>query len=90
MACRNPLPDLTQAEENSVVQYNWVVIFTWDVDEENPFEVYQRNSFSNGEIPNEWYSKRLGPTCRHQKLKLTGIRGDLFSVFCKIQAGILP
>ena len=71
----------------SELEYNWAVIFSWDVDDENPFEIYQKNAFSKNEIPDQWYTRKLNPTCRHQKLKLTGLRGNLFSVFCKIQAG---
>ena len=73
-------------DQYSEVEYNWIVVFSWDVDNESPFEIYQKNAFSSNEIPEQWYTKKLTPTCRHQKLKLSGLRGDLFSVFCKIQA----
>ena len=73
--------------KTSVVDYKWVITFNWDLDEENPFEIYQRNSFSAKEIPNDWYHKALNDTCRHQKLQLTGLRGQHYSVFCKIEKG---
>ena len=69
----------------SEVTYHHVVLFSWDLNEEKPFEVYPRNAFSSNEIPEDWYLKELSPTCRQQKLKLSGLRGDFYSVFCKIE-----
>ena len=78
---------LTQLKETkcSDVTYHHVIIFSWDPNEEAPFEVYQRNSFSSNEIPDEWYENVLSAEFRHQKLKLSGLRGNQYSVFCKIE-----
>ena len=81
-----PHSQLTTTKSSDVV-YNWAVIFSWDLDAEKPFEIYQRNAFTPNEIPDQWYTKCLSPTCRHQKLQLAGLRGDKFSLFCKIEKG---
>ena len=87
MAEKNNLPILTQlsATKCSEVIYHHVVLYSWDVDEELPFEIYPRNSFSSNEIPDEWYTNVLSDTLRHQKQELSGLRGKHYSVFCKIE-----
>ena len=91
MSGKKKTPILTQLNPsgNSVTEYHHVILFNWDPNVENPFEVYQRNSFSSSEIPEAWYTKVLSPTCRHQKLKLAGLRGPSYSVFCKIEKGMV-
>ena len=83
------VPILTQLSsvKNSDVNYHHVIIFSWDPNDENPFEIYQRNSFSSNEIPDDWYDSVLSSENRHQKLKLSGLRGHQYSVFCKIEKG---
>ena len=80
-------PILTQLSPNnsSELVYHHLVLFSWDLDEEMPFEIYPRHAFSNNEIPDEWYTNVLSEEFRHQKLKLSGLRGQQYSVFCKIQ-----
>ena len=82
-------PPLTQDTEHgtSTTDYNWLITFNWQNNAKKSFELYQRTCFSGREVPTIWYTKVLSKDCRLKKLKLSGLSGDFYSVFCKIATG---
>lgn len=68
--------------------YLWIVLFNWDVDAENPFEVHELSDFNESDIRKEWISKNLGLKSRTNKLRnLSLFPGGIVSLFCKIEKG---
>ena len=84
-------PSNTQESESSQsnVEFNWIITFDWRESSKNPFEVFQRSCFSGREIPVVWYTKVLSKARRLKKLKLSGLPGPFYTVFCKVELGKL-
>ena len=84
---KKSVPPATQEGQFSEMDYNWIIVFSWDENDEEPFEVFQRSCFSNREVPSILYTKILTPECRVKKVKLSGLKGLHYSLFCKIEIG---
>ena len=82
MACANP--DL---KKRSFFNYHRVLLFNYNVQCKLPFSSYNRNMFSDEEIPRSWYTGPLTPTNRRRILCLDTLGGGRFSVFGKIELG---
>lgn len=65
--------------------YLWVILFDWDEDVEQPFDVYQIATFSNSDLRDEWISGELDENSRLKKLKFASIRGKTMSLFAKVE-----
>ena len=74
-------------KKKSVFNYHRVLLFNYDVQAKNPFCSYNRNMFSDEDIPKSWFNGPLTPTHRKKVLSLPPLGGGHFSVFCKIEIG---
>lgn len=69
-------------------RYLWVVLFSWDVDSEQPFQVHKLSIFNDSDIREECISKNLGNKSRISTLtNLSPFPGGTFSLFSKIAMG---
>ena len=82
---------LPQSQSSNVtysdVNYFWVVVFDWSLNQPNPFQVVVKEVIGEDEIPLSWYKKKLTPTRRHQKRTLKAFKNKKVSIFCKIEKG---
>lgn len=68
--------------------YNWCVLFNWDVSLKHPFQSYVLNMFLTTEIKPPWISGNLGEKSRVKKLtSLSKLPGKTMSLFGKIPKG---
>lgn len=70
----------------SDVQYHWVVLFQFDIENNEPFSLFVRNTFSENEIPESWYRFRLEDDLRLLKRYFRTLNGE-YAVFCKVEKG---
>ena len=75
-------------KKRSVFTYHRVLLFNYDVQCKFPFSSYNRNMFSEEEIPKEWFTGPLKPADRKKVLSLHPLGGGRFSVFAKIEIGV--
>ena len=76
--------DLTK---KSIFTYHRVILFNHDVQCRKPFASYNRNMFSDEDIPSSWFTGPLTPTNRKKVLSLGPLGGGRFSVYGKIEIG---
>ena len=81
----SPSPISNSLPQNLVYEYLWVVLFLWDVDVEEPFNIYQLALFSPDELQDGWISGDLDEMSRTKKLKFAAIKGKQFSLFAKVE-----
>lgn len=80
--------DPSNKKKKKEVSYFWVILFVWDVDEENPFSMHKISSFTKDDINPDWIQMNLGVQSRIKKLtNLSPFPGRTFSLFGKIEAG---
>ena len=72
-------------KKRSVFTYHRVLLFNYNVQCKNPFASYNKNMFSEEEIPQSWFTGPLTPSNRRKKLSLSSLGGGRFSVFAKIE-----
>ena len=78
---------LLDPKNRSIFTYNRVILFNYDVQAKKPFCSYNRNIFSEKEIPTTWFSGPLTPAHRKKVISLSSLGGGRFSVYGKIEAG---
>ena len=81
-----PVFPMTQA--SSSTRYLWVVIFVWQLNEEFPFSVVPLHIFENTNFPMHYITGPLNDSNRFAKLHLQKMVGNMYSIFCKIEAGV--
>lgn len=79
----------TDTKKRSVFIYHRVLLFNYDVQCKRPFVSYNRNIFSENEIPSTWFTGPLTPANRRKILPLPPLGGGRFSVFAKIEIGLI-
>lgn len=71
-----------------IYNYQWVILFSWDVDQESPFGFHPLTMFNDSDIKPNWIQKHLGIASRIIQLKkLSPFPGQIFSLFGKIEKG---
>ena len=75
--------------KKSIFTYHRVLLFNYDVQCRTPFNSYNRNMFSEEDIPKCWFTGPLTPANRKKVLSLGPLGGGRFSVFGKIEIGML-
>ena len=81
--------NLTQTTIGSTsdIEYFWVAIFKWEVNNPNPFQVVVRDVFGEDEIPISWFTMKLTTGKRHKKKCYKSFKCKEISIFCKLQKG---
>ena len=79
---------LLELKRKSHFTYHRVLLFNYDVQCKQPFSSYNRNMFSEDDIPRSWFTGPLSPTSRSKVLSLAPLGGGRFSVFGKIEIGM--
>ena len=74
-------------KKKSIFVYHRVLLFNYDVQCKFPFASYNRNMFSEEDIPPSWFTGPLSPTNRKKILPMPSLGGGRFSVFGKIEIG---
>ena len=75
----------------SRLEYFWVIIFQWDLDVVNPFQMYVKQVLKDAGFPNSWLEGGLNDNCRKMKLKLKlkSQEAEKYSLYCKLEKGNL-
>lgn len=74
-------------KKKSIFNYHRVILFNYDVQCRLPFSSYNRNLFSDEDIPKSWFTGPLTPANRNKILSLPPLGGGRFSVYGKIEIG---
>lgn len=70
-------------------KYQWVILFHWNVDEENPFFMLKLSNFKDTDIKPEWIKRNLSVDSRIKQLKnLSPFPGGTYSLFAKVEEGV--
>lgn len=68
-------------------EYNKLVLFNHKPGSTEPFEIFNRDNFTDSEIRPEWYRFQMTPKSRIKKLiALKTYPQEVWSVFAKIQS----
>ena len=84
----------TQMSVNNVptptsrLEYWWFILFQWEINLEQPFQIIVKHVFKDRGIPASWYNGCLSDNCRRLKLCLPDLPGERYSVFAKVEKGI--
>lgn len=70
----------------SVVEYHWVIVFHWCIENRDPFSVFLRNVFTEEELPRTWLEFKLSDENRLKKQYIRTVNGE-YSFFCKVEKG---
>lgn len=69
-------------------KYQWVILFNWDCDNKNPFDIFRLSLFNDKDIKKEWIENNLGIKSRTTKIKNLSINpSGVYSLFSKIEHG---
>lgn len=74
-------------KKKSIFTYHKVLLFNYDVQAKKPFISYNRNLFSEDDIPASWFTGPLTPANRREVLPMKPLGGGRFSVFAKVEIG---
>lgn len=81
-------PSEQDLKKKSIFIYHRVLLFNHDVQEKKPFSSFNRNMFSEEDIPKSWFTGPLSRTNRRKVLSLPSLGGGRYSVFAKIEIGM--
>ena len=73
------------SQGTSLRSYGWVILFTWQLNEENPFCVFPIRHFKASNFPIELITGPLSDQSRSNRYRLKNVPGSAHSVFCKIE-----
>ena len=62
-------------------------MFEWDLNNQEPFQMFVKDTFDKDSVPCKWLSGSLNDYCRMLKLKIKDLDGDKYSVFVKVEKG---
>lgn len=79
--------DISRADKVSVVEYFFLVTFNWDLMVGNPFEINVAEVVND--FPESWIKGPLTRMNRQRKITVIAFGGGQYSLFCKVQKGIL-
>ena len=81
------MASILDLKKKSVFTYQRVLLFNYDVQSKKPFCSYNKNMFSEDDIPNSWFTGPLTPKNRKKILPMAPLGGGRFSVYAKIEIG---
>ena len=65
--------------------YLWVILFDWNENVEEPFDIYQVGLFSESELKSKWIKGDLDQNSRLKQLSFSAIPWKKLSLFAKIE-----
>lgn len=85
---RSPGPS-SSSKAGSTQEYNYLILFAWNAEVQDPFNLFLRTKSASPEIPDNWLMKSMVEGARLQKRKLQCMNGQVFSVFAKMERGMM-
>ena len=76
------------ANSISIREYFFVCLFEWAENNPNPFFVVVREVFSDTDVPESWFTKKLTASHLQQKTTFMSLKDKILSVFCKCEKGL--
>ena len=83
-----PPPDGKEGVGTSVVEYFFLILFNWDVDDRNPFSCFVWSLFDDNDITHGWITGPLYDSYRMMEISPSCLNGK-YSLFCKVEKGKL-
>lgn len=80
-------PPLTQEQGKSTVQYAWVILFHYDIDDPTPFTIVPLSFFAGSDFPWSAVKGVLHSDFRSQKMTFSKIPGKEYMIFAKVEIG---
>ena len=68
-----------------IYEYLWVILFEWNLNQEQPFQIFQIAGLRNDELNPEWIKGDLDECSRLKKLSFPSIGKKQFSLFAKVE-----
>lgn len=81
-------PNNTQVSEGSTTQYAWVILFSIDLDQPKPFNLFRLSHFKESNFPFDIITGELDDKERTAIREFTNLQGS-FHVFAKVERGVL-
>lgn len=83
-------PPLTQEQEQgkSQVQYAWVILFHYSINDPKPFSMVPLSFFAKSNFPWSAVKGILSPSFRCEKQIFPNIPGKTFTIFAKVEMGM--
>lgn len=78
---------LTQGQVKSKIKYSWVILFKYDVNESNPFEMARLGQFLNSDFPWKVIKEELSKEYRTIVHELAGFPSSKVLIFAKVEYG---
>ena len=82
-------PESTQSGGTSKRIYLWAILFHYDANDENPFSIVPLNHFKESNFPFELMTGHLGLQDRLKPTTLDKLPGGKYTIFAKIEQGII-
>ena len=82
----------TQTEQlvmMSKIDYWWFIVFEWSMETKVPFQIYVKHVFPEQHVPATWVKGSLTDYIRKLKIKIKVLPGEKYSVFAKIEKGMI-
>ena len=73
--------------QSSRLEYWWLILFQWNINVENPFQIFVKHSLKNSGIPISWIEGSLSKSVRRKQIKISVLGGSKYSLFCKVEKG---
>lgn len=82
-------PPQTQVTTGSQRNYVWIILFSFDLDNESPFSCLSLDQFKGKDFPWNLISGHLGLSDRMKPRLLSRLPGPKYAVFAKVESGRL-
>lgn len=80
-------PPSTQENGRSSVQYAWVILFKYDINQSHPFSILPLSFFMDSDFPWESVEGFLSAEFRIQTRRFSCLGEDLYTIFAKVEVG---
>ena len=82
-------PPLTQEQGKSQVQYAWIILFHYNMDDPEPFSIVPLNFFAGSGSDFPWSAVKgvMHSEFRSEKRTFSKIPGKEFMIFAKVEIG---
>ena len=81
-------PPETQLRTSSQRAYEWIILFTFDIDNECPFICLSLDHFKGTDFPWHLIGGHLGSEDRMKPRHLSRLPGPKYCIFAKVETGI--
>lgn len=78
---------LTQEAVKSKIRYAFVILFEFNVDEENPFQIYSLKTFEKTNFPWRSIQSEMTRDLRIRQYELSCFPGKEYFIFAKVEYG---